>query len=47
MSAELRSAGDYKIFPAGVSRAQELIIAKNSLATQIGSVRVLPDLLYH
>jgi hypothetical protein len=28
LSAELRSNGDYKIFPAGVSRAQELIIAK-------------------
>ncbi|HEU5217864.1 MAG TPA: peptidylprolyl isomerase [Gemmatimonadales bacterium] len=28
LSAELRGSGDYKIFPAGVSRAQELIIAK-------------------
>jgi hypothetical protein len=25
----------------------ELIIAKNSSAAQIGSVRVLPDLLHH
>ncbi len=36
MSAELRSSGDYKIFPAGVTRAQELIIAKKTADSAAG-----------
>ncbi len=36
MSAELRSTGDYKIFAAGVTRAQELIIAKKKSDSAAG-----------
>lgn len=36
LSAELRSHGDFKIFPAGVSRAQELIIAKKKADSAAG-----------
>lgn len=36
LSAELRSNGDYKIYPAGVTRAQELIIAKKKADSAAG-----------
>lgn len=36
LSAELRSKGDYKIYPAGVNRAIELIIAKKAADSAAG-----------
>ena len=36
LSADLRTTGDYKIFPAGVSRARELIIAKKQADSAAG-----------
>jgi hypothetical protein len=36
MSAELRTNGNFKIFPAGVSRAQELIVARKKTDSAAG-----------
>ena len=36
LSANLRQSGDYKVFPAGVTRAQELIIAKKKTDSAAG-----------
>ena len=41
LSAELRTGGDYKIYPAGVNRAIELIIAKKSADSAAGKTPAL------